>query len=97
VEKILARGPTPESQVQVWEEVLAHELNHHSCGFLHGQVACDGDAYPGPRPLASEDDRRWQDQFRKTDDVESNALLLMRATGIRIGECLNLATGTAEV
>jgi len=45
-----------------------------------------------PRPLASEDDRRLQDQLRKTDDLESNALLLMRATGIRIGECLNLAT-----
>jgi integrase len=33
-----------------------------------------------------------QDQLRKADDLESNALLLMRATGIRIGECLNLAT-----
>ena len=39
VEKIHARGPIPESQVQVWAEVLAHELNHRSRGCLHGQVA----------------------------------------------------------
>jgi hypothetical protein len=40
VEKILARGPITESQVQAWAEVLAHELNHRSRGCLHGQVAC---------------------------------------------------------
>jgi transposase InsO family protein len=40
VEKILASGPLPESQVQVWAELLAHELNHHSRACLHGQVAC---------------------------------------------------------
>ena len=40
LEKILARGPLPESQVQVWAEVLAHELNHRSRPCLHGQVAC---------------------------------------------------------
>ena len=40
VEKILASGPLPESQVQVWAEVLAHELNHRSRPCLHGQVAC---------------------------------------------------------
>lgn len=46
-----------------------------------------------PRPLSPEDDQRLQDQLRKTDDLESNALLLMRATGIRIGECLHLTAG----
>ena len=40
VEKILARAPITESQVQVWAEVLAHELNHRSRGCLDGQVAC---------------------------------------------------------
>jgi transposase InsO family protein len=40
VEKILASGPLPESQVQVWAEVSAHELNHRSRPCLHGQVAC---------------------------------------------------------
>jgi transposase InsO family protein len=41
VEKILAGSPVPESQVQVWAEVLAHELNHRSRGCLDGQVACE--------------------------------------------------------
>ena len=27
--------------MQVWAEVLAHELNHRSRGCLHGQVACE--------------------------------------------------------
>jgi hypothetical protein len=40
VKKILANGPIPESQVQAWAEVLAHELNHRSRGGLDGQVAC---------------------------------------------------------
>jgi len=40
VEKILAHGPIPESQVQAWAEVLAHDLNHRPRGCLHGQVAC---------------------------------------------------------
>ena len=41
VEKILASGRLPDSQVQVWADVLAHELNHRSRGRLHGQVACE--------------------------------------------------------
>jgi hypothetical protein len=41
VEKILASNPLTESQVQVWAEVLAHELNHRSRRCLHGQVACE--------------------------------------------------------
>jgi hypothetical protein len=30
-----------KSQVQVWAEVLAHELNHRSRDCLHGHVACE--------------------------------------------------------
>ena len=41
VEKILASGPIPESQVQVRAEVLAHELNHRSRGCLDGHAACE--------------------------------------------------------
>ena len=44
-----------------------------------------------PRPLSPEDDLRICEQLRKRGTVESTALLLMRATGMRIGECLNLA------
>ena len=43
-----------------------------------------------PRPLSLEDDQRLQQQLRLTDTLESNALRLMRATGIRIGECIAL-------
>ena len=41
VEKILTSRPLTESQVQVWAEGLAHELNHRSRGCLDGQVACE--------------------------------------------------------
>jgi len=44
-----------------------------------------------PRPLSPEDDRLLQQELRRTDDLFANALLLMRATGIRIGECIDLA------
>jgi hypothetical protein len=40
-EKILARAPITESQVQGGAEMLAHELNHRSRGCLDGQVACE--------------------------------------------------------
>ena len=40
VEKIVGHGSIAESQVQVWAEVLAHDLNHRSRPCLQGQVAC---------------------------------------------------------
>ena len=43
-----------------------------------------------PRPLSPEDDRRLQEELRRTDNLYSNALLLTRVTGIRIGECIHL-------
>ncbi|MGH9631144.1 MAG: tyrosine-type recombinase/integrase [Bryobacteraceae bacterium] len=43
-----------------------------------------------PRPLSPEDDQRLQEELRGTDNLYSNALLLTRATGIRIGECIHL-------
>jgi len=43
-----------------------------------------------PRPLSPEDDHRLQDELRRNDDLYSNALLLVRLTGIRIGECIHL-------
>ena len=43
-----------------------------------------------PRPLPLDDDQRLQQQLRLTDTLEANALRLMRATGIRIGECIAL-------
>ena len=44
-----------------------------------------------PRPLSLQDDQQLQQELRRTDDLSANALLLTRATGIRIGECVDLA------
>ena len=43
-----------------------------------------------PRALSPEDDRRLQEELRHTNSLYSNALLLTRVTGIRIGECIHL-------
>jgi site-specific recombinase XerD len=45
-----------------------------------------------PKPLSPENDRLLDRQLRQTDDLHANALLLLRATGMRIGECLRLQT-----
>ena len=44
-----------------------------------------------PRPLPPHDDQLLQQELRPTDDLSANARLLTRATGIRIGECIDLA------
>jgi len=43
-----------------------------------------------PRPLPLDDDVRLQQELRRTDNLPAWALLLMRATGIRIGDCMDL-------
>lgn len=43
-----------------------------------------------PRPLTAEQDRMIQKELLRRDDRDSNALLLLRHTGMRIGECLDL-------
>jgi site-specific recombinase XerD len=45
-----------------------------------------------PRPLSLSDDLLLQQELRRTDDLLANALLLTRATGMRIGECIDLAS-----
>ena len=44
-----------------------------------------------PRPLTPEDDERLQKELRRRNDLEANALLLTRLTGMRIGETAGLA------
>jgi site-specific recombinase XerD len=44
-----------------------------------------------PKPLSPEDDHKLEQQLRKNDDLCSNGLLLLRATGARIGEFLKVA------
>src|SRR5512135_1844548 len=43
------------------------------------------------RPLTAEQDRLLQEEFIKRNDVEANAFLLIRYTGMRIGECVDLS------
>jgi len=45
-----------------------------------------------PQPLSPEIDRLLDEQLRRTDDLCAHALRLLRATGLRIGECLRLRT-----
>ena len=43
------------------------------------------------RPLTIEQDQLLQQEFIKRNDLEANAFLLMRYTGMRIGECADLS------
>src|SRR5262249_14981697 len=43
-----------------------------------------------PRPLSPQEDQWLQQELRRTDDLYANALLLIRTTGIRVGECVHL-------
>jgi len=45
-----------------------------------------------PKPLLPEDDRLLQQHLRTQDDLPADVLLLLRYTGMRIGELLNLPT-----
>jgi site-specific recombinase XerD len=44
-----------------------------------------------PRPLSLQEDQLLQQELRRSDTLATNALLLIRSTGIRIGECLDLS------
>jgi len=44
-----------------------------------------------PRPLTAEQDRLLQQEFLRRNDLGGNAFLLIRHTGMRIGECADLA------
>jgi site-specific recombinase XerD len=43
-----------------------------------------------PRALSLQEDLSLQQELRQTDTLHANALLLTRAIGMRIGECVNL-------
>ena len=44
-----------------------------------------------PRPLTQEQDQLIQQELRRRNDFNSNVLLLLRHTGMRIGECIDLS------
>ena len=44
-----------------------------------------------PRPVPLQEDPLLQQELRRTDDLAAHALVLIRASGIRIGECVRLS------
>lgn len=44
-----------------------------------------------PRPLTLEQDKLLQQEFRRRNDLGGNVFLLIRHTGMRIGECIDLS------
>jgi integrase len=48
--------------------------------------------YRLPRPLSPEQDEALQQEFLRRNDLGANAFLLIRHTGMRIGECADLAS-----
>ena len=44
-----------------------------------------------PRPLTAEQDQLLQQEFMRRNDLGGNAFLLLRSTGMRIGECVDLS------
>ncbi len=44
-----------------------------------------------PRPLTAEQDQLLQQEFLRRNDLGANAFLLIRHTGMRIGECADLS------
>lgn len=44
-----------------------------------------------PRALTDEQDQRLQEEFRRRNDLGANVFLLLRSTGMRIGECIDLS------
>ena len=44
-----------------------------------------------PRPLSAEQDQLLQQEFRRRNDLGGNVFLLLRYTGLRIGECVDLS------
>jgi integrase len=45
-----------------------------------------------PRPLTAEQDQLLQQEFLRRNDLGGNVFLLIRHTGMRIGECVDLST-----
>jgi len=61
---------------------LAHLLRHDDCPRRERKI---------PRPLTAEHDQLLQHELVRRNDLASNVLLLLRHTGMRIGECVDLS------
>lgn len=79
VEKILASGPIPASQVQGWAEGLAHELNHRPRRCLEGQVACR--VFQDARPALKAYTRRKRREI--FEEIDALTRMLVEARSVR--------------
>jgi site-specific recombinase XerD len=61
---------------------LAHLLRPDDCPRRERKI---------PRPLTAEHDQLLQQELIRRNDLTSNVLLLLRHTGMRIGECVDLS------
>ena len=61
---------------------LAHLLRPDDCPRRERKI---------PRPLTAEHDQLLQQELVRRNDLASNVLLLLRHTGMRIGECVDLS------
>lgn len=68
---------------------LAHQGHPLPYDLIRSEDFPPSDHYL-PKPLSLEEDQQLQQQLRLADTLEGNALRLMRATGIRISECIHL-------
>ncbi len=72
---------------------LFHDLADNGHPLPHDLIRREDFPPPAhylPKPLSPEDDQLLDQQLRHTDDLLSNVLLLIRATGVRIGEAIDL-------
>ena len=74
---------------------IFHELarTSHLAEFAHLLLRQDIPRSPHtlPRPLTAEQDQLLQQEFLRRNDLGGNVFLLLRHTGMRIGECADLS------
>jgi len=64
----------------------------HSPGFPRiNATAIPRSPHTLPRPLTAEQDQLLQQEFIRRNDLGGNVFLLLRSTGMRIGECVDLS------
>lgn len=90
------RATTRTSYIIKLRRLLADVLPDPTGGplFMRGDLPPQDRCLP--RPLSPEDDGLLQQQLRKEDTLYSNAFLLARMTGLRIGECRALRTDSLQ-
>jgi site-specific recombinase XerD len=92
------RNRTRESYLLILRRLLrdlADQGHRLPSDLIHREDFPPRDHYL-PRPLPFEEDQRLQQTLRAIDTFETNALRLIRATGIRIGECIDLPLDCLE-